>query len=206
MTNISIAHCRDFCNPRGGVLFLYLFSDEKGFPAGARRSFARGAVRRALLLMRGAGIPCTSVDVGGCSFPLAGKNQRAPGGSQYETAPWLPPGPPRHLAWGRNLLLREAIGFLVGAAWSGFRGYACCPLAGGRHRWAALVARVTVSLSGCGWCMWTDRTDKTRPCATVHGRRSGSHLHRPPQEVDARARPTRPPSSAGKVSRLCRNG
>ena len=29
--------------------------------------------------------------VGGCSFPLVGKNQRAPGGSQTETAPWLPP-------------------------------------------------------------------------------------------------------------------
>ena len=29
----------------------------------------------------------------GCSFPLAGKNQRATGGSQSETAPWLPPDP-----------------------------------------------------------------------------------------------------------------
>ena len=41
----------------------------------ARGSFARGAGKR------------------GCSFPLAGKNQRAPGGSQSETAPWLPPAP-----------------------------------------------------------------------------------------------------------------
>ena len=41
----------------------------------ARGTFARGAGKR------------------GCSFPLAGKNQRAPGGSQYETAPWLPPDP-----------------------------------------------------------------------------------------------------------------
>ena len=29
----------------------------------------------------------------GCSFPLAGKNQRATGGSQSVTAPWLPPDP-----------------------------------------------------------------------------------------------------------------
>ena len=55
--------------------------------------FARGAGRRALLLMRGVGFLCTSADVRGCSFPLAGKNQRATGGSQIETAPWLPPDP-----------------------------------------------------------------------------------------------------------------
>ena len=41
----------------------------------ARGSFARGAGKR------------------GCSFPLAGKNQRATGGSQTEPAPWLPPDP-----------------------------------------------------------------------------------------------------------------
>ena len=35
----------------------------------------------------------------------------------------------------------EANSFLAGAAWSDFRCYACCPLAAGRHRWAALVAR-----------------------------------------------------------------
>ena len=36
---------------------------------------------------------------------------------------------------------REAIGFLAGAAWNGLRCYVCSPLADGRHRWAALVAR-----------------------------------------------------------------
>ena len=43
---------------------------------------------------------------------------------------------------------REAIRFLAGAAWSDFRGYVCHPLAGGRHRWAALVARGVVGVSG----------------------------------------------------------
>ena len=38
----------------------------------------------------------------------------------------------------------EAIGFLAGAAWSSLRCCACCPLAAGRHRWAALVARGVV--------------------------------------------------------------
>ena len=38
-------------------------------------------------------------------------------------------------------MLREANGFLAGAAWNALRYYACCPLAAGRHRWAALVAR-----------------------------------------------------------------
>ena len=39
------------------------------------------------------GFLCPSADGRGCSFPLAGKNQRATGGSQSETAPWLPPAP-----------------------------------------------------------------------------------------------------------------
>ena len=38
-------------------------------------------------------------------------------------------------------MLREAIRFLAGAAWSSFGCYVSCPLAAGRHRWAALVAR-----------------------------------------------------------------
>ena len=42
--------------------------------------------------------------------------------------------------------MREAIGFLAGAAWSGFRCHACCPLAAGRHRWAALAGREVVGL------------------------------------------------------------
>ena len=48
--------------------------------------------------------------------------------------------------WERSLLLREANTFLAGAAWNALRYYACCPLAAGRHRWAALVAREVVGL------------------------------------------------------------
>ena len=56
------------------------------------------------------------------------------------------PGP--LVAWlgGWSLLLREAIGFLAGAAWNALRCYVCSPLAAGRHRWAALVAREVVGL------------------------------------------------------------
>ena len=127
---------------------------------------------------------CTYADVVGCSFPLAGKNQRATGGSQSEPAPWLPPAP-RRLVWARNLRLRKANSFLAGAAWNGLRCHACCLLAAGRHRWAALVGRGVVGLSGDGYCVWTDRSDKVRFSATVHGRRSMSSLRRPPQEVAA---------------------
>ena len=41
-------------------------------------------------------------------------------------------------------MLRAAIGFLAGAAWNDLRYYACCPLATGRHRWAALGGREVV--------------------------------------------------------------
>ena len=43
-------------------------------------------------------------------------------------------------------MLGEAIGFLAGAAWNGFRCHACFPLAARRHRWAALVVREVVGL------------------------------------------------------------
>ena len=43
-------------------------------------------------------------------------------------------------------MLREANCFLAGAAWNDLRCYACCPLAAGRHRWAALAAREVVGL------------------------------------------------------------
>ena len=58
------------------------------------------------------------------------------------------PRTPRRLGCGRNLMLREAIRFLAGAAWNGLGCYVCCPLAAGRHRRAALVACGLVSLSG----------------------------------------------------------
>ena len=56
------------------------------------------------------------------------------------------PRTPRRLGWGRNLALREANCFLAGAAWNDLRCYACCPLATGRHRWAALVGREVLGL------------------------------------------------------------
>ena len=43
-------------------------------------------------------------------------------------------------------MLREANCFLAGAARNALRCYACCTLAAGRHRWAALVAREVVGL------------------------------------------------------------
>ena len=60
------------------------------------------------------------------------------------------PRTPRRLVWGRNLLLREAICFLAGAAWNSLGCYAARPLAAGRHRWAALVGRGVVGLSRTG--------------------------------------------------------
>ena len=51
------------------------------------------AVRARLRFLLGTGILCPWHGHAGRSFPLAGKNQRAPGGSQNETAPWLPPDP-----------------------------------------------------------------------------------------------------------------
>ena len=82
-------------------------------------------------------------------------------------------------------MLREAICFLAGAAWNSLGCYAARPLAAGRHRWAALVARGVVGLSGGGYYVWTDRSGMARFTAAVHGRRSRSSLRRPPQEVAA---------------------
>ena len=82
-------------------------------------------------------------------------------------------------------MLREAIGFLAGAAWNNFGCYARCPLAGGRHQWAALVAREVVGLAGVfSACQlpWRDRSGMEQLSAAVHGRRSRSSLRRPPQE------------------------
>ena len=130
---------------------------------------------------------CTSADVGGVlshsrertkGRPVAAKSRQHHGC----------PRTPRRLAWGWSLLLREAIGFLAGAAW---RGFGCCVarlLTAGRHRWAALVAREVVGLAGrvtaCRLA-WRDRLETVRFSASVHGRRSQSSLRRPPQEVAA---------------------
>ena len=115
----------------------------------------------------GAGFPCTSADVRGVlshsrertkGRPVAAKSRQHHGC----------PRTPRRLGCGRNLLLREAIGFLAGAAWSGFRCHACCPLAAGRHRWAALAVRGLVGLSGVTWLAgWCGGADQER-CGSLY--------------------------------------
>ena len=81
----------------------------------------------------------------GLFFPTRGKEPKGDRGtanlSQHHGCPRIPP----RLAWGRNLLLREAIGFLAGAAWNGFGCYACCLLAT-RRTVAAFVVRRFVGL------------------------------------------------------------
>ena len=56
-------------------------------------------------------------------------------------------------------MLREAIGFLAGAAWNTLGCHVSCPLAAGRHQGAALVARRLVGLSSAmrlvGWLVGT---------------------------------------------------
>ena len=175
--------------------------------------------------MRRVWLPCTSADVRGVLSHSRERTKGRPVAANLRQHHGCP-RTPRRLAWGWNLLLREANSFLAGAAWNGFRGYVCCPLAAGRHRWAALVGRGLVGLAGFG-CRWTDRADKARFSAMVHGRRRRSSLRRPPQEVaaslnqDGGRNPTRSgatvgeprpsatnpaPSPEGKVSRLCRDG
>ena len=78
-----------------------------------------------------------------CGAVLSHSRERTKGrpvAAQSSKHHGCPRTPPR-LAWGRNIMLREAIGFLAGAAWNGWGCYAIRPLAAGRHRWAALVAR-----------------------------------------------------------------
>ena len=86
---------RGYWLPRGGGLerievLCTLSAGGRAAPEGRPRCAQVGGPLAALA---GAWFLCTSADVRGCSFPLAGKNQRATGGSQIETAPWLPPDP-----------------------------------------------------------------------------------------------------------------
>ena len=132
----------------------------------------------------GAGILCPWRGRGRRSFPLAGKNQRATGGSQTETAPWLPPDPS---PLGLGVKPHVARGYWLPRG-GGMRvfGVLCHLSAGGR---AAPVGRPRCAQDGGyvrAWgCMWTDRADTLRFSALVHGRRSRSNLRRPPQEVAA---------------------
>ena len=59
------------------------------------------------------GFPCPSADGRGVLFHSRERTKGRPGDSQSEPAPWLLRAPSR-LAWGRNLLLREAVGFSRG--------------------------------------------------------------------------------------------
>ena len=169
----------------------------------------------------GAGFLCTSADVRGVLSHSRERTKGRPVAAnprQYHGCPRTP----RRLVWGRNLLLREAICFLAGAAWNSLGCYAARPLAAGRHRWAALAARGVVSLSRA-YRAKRNRLETVRFSATPHGRRSRSSLRRPPQEVAAscphggarnstrsgatvgepRPSSTNPvPSPEGKVSRL----
>ena len=125
-----------------------------------------------------------------CGAVLSHSRERTkgrPGAANPGQHHGCPRAPPR-LAWGSNLLLCEANCFLARAAWSGWGCYAIRPLAVGRHRWAALVARGLVGLSSAtrlvGRLGGTGQ-ERCGPSAMVHGRRSLSSLRRPPQEVAA---------------------
>ena len=124
------------------------------------------------------------------------------------------PRTPRRLAWGWSLLLREAIGFLAGAAWNGIRCCACCPLAAGRHRWAALVARKMVGLSGVsqlvGWRGGTGREWSGSPhrCMAGGARAASVGLRRrspPPSTMTERTIPTRSGATVGEPRPSARN-
>ena len=150
------------------------WSDFRGYvchPQAAGRHRWAALVARELvgfwLRLQGAEFLCTSADVRGVlshsrertkGRPVAAKSRQHHGC----------PRTPRRLGCGRNLLLREAIGFLAGAAWSGFRCHACCPLAAGRHRWAALAVRGLVGLSGVTWLAgWCGGADQER-CGSLY--------------------------------------
>ena len=81
----------------------------------------------------------------GAFFPTRVKEPKGARWQPIRASTMAAPRPPRHLAWGRNILLREAIGFLAGAAWNGFGCYACCLLAT-RRTVAAFVVRRFVGL------------------------------------------------------------
>ena len=140
-----------------------------------------------LFLLRGAGFLCPWRGRAGRSFPLAGKNQRAPGGSQSETAPWLPPGP-SPLGLGVEPLVARGYSLPRGGGLERL-GVLCLLSAGGR---AAPVGRPRCARGGgpvgrfaaCQMA-WRNRSGMVRFSATVHGRRSRSSLRRPPQEVAA---------------------
>ena len=163
-----------------------------GFRCHACCPLAAGRHRWAALVARevvgplaapaGAWFLCTSADVRGCSFPLAGKNQRATGGSQIETAPWLPPDPS---SLGLGVEPPAARGYSLPRGGGLERlGVLCLLSAGGRAAPAGRPRCVRVGelvgrFAACQLA-WRDRSETVRFSASVHGRRSRSSLRRPP--------------------------
>ena len=85
---------RGYSLPRGGGLerlwvLCLLSAGGRAAPVGRPRCARGGGPWGVPVRHGGSFARCAGKQ--GCSFPLAGKNQRAPGGSQTETAPWLPP-------------------------------------------------------------------------------------------------------------------
>ena len=136
-----------------------------GFFTPVRRGFLARGTRDSEPLVAPDGVRflCTSADVGGVLSHSRERTKGRPVAAKPRQHHGCP-RTPRRLAWGWSLLLREAIGFLAGAAWNGFRGYVCRPLAAGRHQWAALVGRKMVGL----WLRLMARGSLAR-CAGVRG-------------------------------------
>ena len=170
--------CRD-CKGGKGIPFPLSVC-----PCGGCGGFVH-AVRARLRFLLGTGIFCPWHGHAGRSFPLAGKNQRAPGGSQIETAPWLPPDP-SSLGLGTEPHVERGYSLPRGGGleqlWM-LRQLS----AGGR---AAPVGRPRCARGGGSCAQWwirtqPDRSETLHSSAASHGRRRRSNLRRPPQEVAA---------------------
>ena len=175
-----------------GVLYRILGQDARESPRQWRISCARRGCcplrgKDGLSLFGGSAVPLHIRGCGRCSFPLAGKNQRATGGSQIEPAPWLPPDPSSLGLRAEPLAVRgywlprggglERLGVLCQLSAGGRAAPVGCPRCA---RVGGPVGRVTACRLA-----WRDRSETVRFSAAVHGRRSWSSLRRPPQEVAA---------------------
>ena len=145
-----------------------------GFFTPVKRGFLARGTRDSEPLVAPDGVRflCTSADVRGVLSHSRERTKGRPVAAnprQHHGCPRTP----RRLGWGRNLMSREAMRFLAGAAWSGFRCCACCPLAAGRHRGAALVGRGVVGLSSAtrlvGWLGGTGQEWRGSPQRCMAG-------------------------------------
>ena len=117
-------------------------------------------------------------------FPTRGKEPKGARGQPIRASTMAAPRTPRRLVWVRNLLLRKDKTVLAGAAWNNFRCHACRPLAAGRHRWAALVARGLVGfwlrLRGAGiFCPLRGQAGCSFPLAGKNQRATGGSQSEP---------------------------